>query len=234
MLATDYNLKTIKLKFNEYLEKYSLNYTCEELDYIISNFEKFIYDKVAPDILMQIYEELGVEHRIGTFYQEHFNRIKYRFGLDRNILEIGSGKMPSFANKVACYQQTIQKGTITLYEPLLIIDEPKYPNMTLHKENFTQDTIIKDYDLLVGIFPCETTRLIIEKACQNNKDFYIAMCGCVHNSMHIYPMTRSIYRNSIINTAAKLVEENNMGELVIDKLPEDYEIDYPILHNKRH
>lgn len=234
MIAAEYNLKEIKNKLDKYIDKYLLKYTSDELEYILSNFERYLYEKVAPDILMQVYEELGIEHKIGTFYQEHFNRINRRFGLDKNILEIGSGMMPAFANKVACYQQTIKKGTITLYEPLLIIDEPKYPNMTIYKEKFTKDTIIKDYDLLVGIFPCDSTRLIIEQACNNQKDFYIAMCGCVHNSMPMYPMSPKMYQQSIIDTATKLVEENNMGELIIEQLPEDYDIDYPILHNKRH
>ena len=38
------------------------------------------------------------------------------------------------------------------------------------------------YDLLVGILPCDATTLIIEKANEENKDFFIVLCDCTHFS----------------------------------------------------
>ena len=71
-----------------------------------------------------------------------------------------------FANKLAYEQLKINKGTITIYEPLLVDAKAKYPNMTIHKEDFTQKTDITKFDLVTGIMPCEATETIIEQACR--------------------------------------------------------------------
>ena len=235
MLVSYSNEPIIQEMFQEYLLKYGDKYLPEELQYIVANFERFLYDIGAPDILMEIYGELGLTHKIGDFYGEHLNRINRRFGLDKNILEIGSGYMPAFAHKVAAYQQKIEKGTITIYEPLLIVDEPKYPNMKLYKEEFTKETPIQDYDLLVGILPCEATTLILEQAIANDKDFYVAMCGCNHSTTRsMYRQPIDFYQQYVINKTKYLLNEKGTSELVVERLSEDYDIDYPILHNKRH
>lgn len=221
--------------FKKFARKYRHEYSDTSWEFIEENFWTYVYSNVCPDILMQIYSELGIESPNGNFYKEHLRRIKSIFDITGNVLDIGSGKIPAFANHLAHEQLQIGKGTVTLYEPLLISKKPKHKNMSLHKEEFTAETRIKEFDLITAIMPCEATELIIEQACRNQKDFYLAMCGCVHFDyapwgMYIYP---EMYQDHVIRKAQSLLKEYDNGELVIEQLDDNYDIDYPILYNRK-
>ena len=220
--------------FRKFAKKYRREYSDTSWEFIEENFWTYVYSNVCPDILMQIYS-VGIESPNGNFYKEHLRRIKERFDISGKVLDIGSGKIPAFANSLAYEQLQIGKGTVTLYEPLLISKKPKHKNMTLHKCEFTSETSIKEFDLITAIMPCEATELIIEQACRNQKDFYLAMCGCVHFDyvpwgMYIYP---EMYQDHVIRKAQSLLKEYNNGELVVEQLDDNYDIDYPILYNRK-
>lgn len=222
-------------RFNIFKNKYQSRYSQDLWNYIEENFWLYVFSSCAPDVLMQVYSEIGLVHEKGDFYDEHIKRIKERFDIGCNIIDIGSGVIPSFANKLAYEQLKIGKGTITLYEPLLIDSKPKYSNMTLHREDFTLHTNIKEFNLVTGIMPCEVTETIIEQACQERKDFYIAMCGCVHvdNYMPFMSISPESYQRYIIEKTASLLRKYDNGQLEVDSLGPEFEIDYPILSNRR-
>lgn len=227
----------LKSRFQRFADKYSSKYSDSAWEYIEENFFKELHSNCAPDILMQVYSELEINPSPAMFYHKHLRLLKKLFPIDGNIVEVGSGRIPAFANLLAREQIHIGKGTITLYEPLLVELNPKYPNMTLHKEYFNTDTDISNADLVVGIMPCEATESILESAISNQKDFYVAMCGCVHSpweSMYPFGFSTSpeIYQQQVIEKAKKLMKEYNMGELEVTRL-KNTEIDYPILYNKK-
>ncbi len=229
------NEREIARLFKKFAKKYRHEYSTSAWEYIEENFWTYVYSNVCPDILMQIYTELGIESPNGNFYKEHIKRIQSRFDIGCNILDIASGKIPSFANCLAHEQLKIAKGTITLYEPLLIDTTPKHRNMVLHKEEFTRNTYIKDFDLITAIMPCEATELVIEQACSNQKNFYVAMCGCTHFDyipwgMYVSP---EMYQDHVIRKTQELLHEYDNGELVIERLDDNYAIDYPILYNRK-
>ena len=141
------------------------------------------------------------------------------------------GYFPAFANLVAEEQLKIGKGTITVYDPCLVFNEPKYINMTLHKEYFTTNTDVSNHDLLVGIYPCEATEAIIESAIKNDKDFYVAMCGDAHSSDGSR-ITKVTYREKVINTANNLALTNGNYEMEVTKF-DDPIYSYPIVIGKR-
>ena len=91
-------------RFYKFMKKYGHLYQDHERDFINEHFLEFLYSPSCADILMQLYGELGIEPKIGTFYNAHFSRIQELYGLDKNILEVGGGRLPTFANKVAAYQ----------------------------------------------------------------------------------------------------------------------------------
>ena len=228
------NERKIARLYNSFCKKYKGIYTEEEWSYIEENFWTYVFSSDAPDILMQIYTELNFEYEKGSYYERHLKKIQDNFDIRCNILDIDSGMIPSFANLLASRQLQLKKGTVTLYEPLLLSTSKKYKNMTLHKEAFTTETNIKSYDLITGIMPCEATELIIEQACKNKKDFYIAMCGCTHFDyipwgMYVTPYT---YQNYVINKTKDLLKEYDNGTLIVEEL-DDFPIDYPILYNRK-
>ena len=222
--------------FDLFIEEYGDLYSEEAYEYIIDNFWTYLYSPMAPDILMQVYSEIGVEPVRGTFYNAHLKNIESLFGLDTNIIEVASGMIPSFAKKIAERQARLKKGTITIYDPLLLRTTSKYPNMTLHKDKFTRHTDIKDADLVAGILTCEATEEMIVAACNQRKNFYIAMCGCDHIAasspiMMAYDPTR--YSRYIIDLAKRLLKQNENGELQIKYLNKKYDCEYPILYNRK-
>ena len=48
------------------------------------------------------------------------NFINEKYGLNQDILEVGSGFFPTLAEKIDTYQQSTNKGSITAIDPLLI------------------------------------------------------------------------------------------------------------------
>ena len=228
----------IMTKFKQFKEEYSTNYSPEAWEYIEENFYEGLQNRESPDILMQIYTELCLNPIGGSLYHKHLKLLKKHFPIDGNIVEVGSGMIPAFANIIAKEQIQIGKGTITIYEPLLAQLKPKYPNITLHKEEFTLDTDISKADLLVGVMACEATETILESAIINDKDFYVAMCGCVHSAFSNmytlgYGISPEFYQREVIEKAKYLLKQyGDKRTLEVTRLKNDPR-DYPILYSKR-
>ena len=231
------NKGIIGVKLEEFIKKYGSIYDEDMLDYIKENFFTMYGSKETTDVLRQIYSDLDMYEEDENLYIEHLNKIKSNFNIESDVLEVAGGCIPSFANILAKEQIKLGKGTITVYDPSLVKTESKYSNLKLYKNSFYLDTDVSKFNLIVGLYPCNATLNIIESACVNKKDFYVAMCGCVHfdfiRSMQ-YGMSPAIYQDYIISNAKRLLEENNNGTLVIDEINEKYgESEYPVLYNKR-
>ena len=228
--------RLLRSKFEAFKAKYADKYEPEAWKYIEENFFENIHNDETPDIIMQIYSELGIFPSAANFYRKHLKLLRSIFPIDGNIVEVASGRIPAFANMIASEQCRIGKGTITIYEPLLIEMTPKYPNMTLHKEYFYKDTDIKSADLVVGIMPCESTELILENAIKSDKDFYVAMCGCVHSPLEYfygcYGTSPEMYQEQVIGNAESLLKEYSDDKLEVTKM-HNTPFDYPILYRKK-
>lgn len=224
------NTKQMKILFDSFLNKYSKNYDPYVLSYIKHFFWKEMGNNVNPPELLQVYSELGIYDLNDNPYQAHLNNLRKYFDIKCNVLDIASGAMPAFANLLAKEQLKLGSGTVTIYEPSLVIDKAKYPNMRLNRKKFSSKIDISDFDLITGILPCEVTEDILKSACMYQKLFYVAMCGCVHFE---YEIDYEYYQQYIIDTTKKYLEEFNNGELVIDRLENKYYIPYPILYNKK-
>lgn len=226
--------KSVEEAYQEYKKNYEHFYSEKAKQYIEDNFFKEAYKTSNMDILMQLYSELGLDIGKHTFYDEHLERINSIFGLDRDIIEVASGYIPAFANKIAKKQLALNRGTITIYEPELFEEKAKYSNMTIHKEKFTEQTKINKDSLGIGILPCDATEAMIRNFCKNNMDFYIAMCNCNHKSNNIFPTYQ--YQNKMVDLAESLLEKysNNQKELKIDYLDDEFVFGYaPIIYTKQ-
>lgn len=226
--------KSVEEAYQEYKENYEHFYNEKTRKYIEENFFNGANRTSNMDILMQLYSELGLDIGKHTFYDEHLERINSIFGLDRDIIEVASGYIPAFANKIAKKQLALNRGTITIYEPELFEEKAKYSNMTIHKEKFTEQTKINKDSLGIGILPCDATEAMIRNFCKNNMDFYIAMCNCNHKSNNIFPTYQ--YQNKMVDLAESLLEKysNNQKELKIDYLDDEFVFGYaPIIYTKQ-
>ncbi len=228
--------KDIDILFQEFKNKYKSMYEDYEWEYIEKNFHKYLSSKHTANKLMQIYGELQIYPSPASFYLRHLELVEENFPLDGNIVEVSSGHFPVFAEEIAKRQLGIGKGTITLYEPLLFKMTPKYPNMTLHKEEFTEQTDLTGADLVIGIHPCQATWAILRNAIKNKKDFYVAMCGCDHTPgveyMDYMEQSPYFFQQDTIEMAKELLKKYPNGTLEVTTL-KDYPINYPILYNKK-
>lgn len=234
LLTNTKQRKSVEEAYQEYKKNYEHFYSEKAKQYIEDNFFKEAYKTSNMDILMQLYSELGLDIGKHTFYDEHLERINSIFGLDRDIIEVASGYIPAFANKIAKKQLALNRGTITIYEPELFEEKVKYSNMTIHKEKFTEQTKINKDSLGIGILPCDATEAMIRNFCKNNMDFYIAMCNCNHKSNNIFPTYQ--YQNKMVALAESLLEKysNNQKELKIDYLDDEFVFGYaPIIYTKQ-
>lgn len=226
--------KSVEEAYQEYKKNYEHFYNEKARKYIEDNFFNGVNRTSNMDILMQLYSELDLDIGKHTFYDEHLERIDSIFGLDRDIIEVASGYIPAFANKIAKKQLSLNRGTITIYEPELFEEKAKYSNMSIHKEKFTEQTKINKDALGIGILTCDATEAMIRNFCKNNMDFYIAMCSCAHNSNNIFPTYQ--YQNKKVDLAENLLEKysNHQKELKINYLDNEFFFGYaPIIYTKQ-
>lgn len=221
----EYSTKDIKRKLKALKRKYEIRYGQKKWDYIERHFSIFIDDEFAPHELKELYDEMGLDLKYGNYYETHLQKLKDNFDISQNILEVGGGHIPSFAKKVAKEQLTIGKGTITVYDPLLVQMRSNIKNMHLHRTSFNSRTRIKEFDLIVGIYPCEATETMLESACINRKDFYLAICDCYRDDPE--------YWKYLIAKAERLLNEYDNGKLVVDTLGDSYYNKTPILYNRK-
>lgn len=230
------NKKEILRLYNGFMTKYGSKYDDFMREYIKDNFFENLGNLGYYLELLQVYSELGIIAKEDDYYIAQLNKLKEKFDINCNILDVGSGSIPVFANYMAHNQIKLGSGTVTLYEPYLVIDAPKYSNMVLHREEFTETTDISNFDLVTALMPCDVTETLITSVCKNRKDFYISLCGCNHFAMDYGFYSYGGFRPSFyeyIEQAEKLCKKYDMGTLEIDYLDDKYELDYPIIYNKR-
>lgn len=164
-------------KFKEFLIKYEKDYNQTMIEFIKKNFENGLYSKEICDVLKQVYAYLSILPEERNIYKKCLDIINKEYGFEQNILEIGAGAIPILSMYI---DQIQHDGTITAFDKYLVPN--KLGNIKIHKRNFTEKDSVKNYDLVVGVYPCEASYLIIKKASEENKDMFLLACDCTHFS----------------------------------------------------
>lgn len=214
-----------------YLEKYRYEYPKEAVSYILKNYGNDL-DVARPDLMNQVYDATGIFTEDNNPYLQYLNLIEDYFGLNNNILEIGGGFYPSLASHIADKQLILKSGTITVYDENLITTSLK--NINLIKRNFTLNDSVDNFDLLIGIMPCQATPLIIKKANESKKNFFIALCGCTHFSQE-YLMFHVPTQEAWFEYIRNIYYKTNIDDIKLIELESPTEYNrYPILIKKKH
>ena len=215
--------------------KMVVNYLIENKDAFSEQEIKLILSNLGgygslPNILLQVYDELGILPDFMNPYKAFSELINKQFDIkDKNIVEIGGGTIPRLAVRLSDMQN---RGSITVYDPNLYIKKT-YPNMKLIKRNFYPISNVDNADLLVGLLPCGASASILKSSIRHDKDFMIALC----DSCNFYEYfdgyeDDSNWPYSFIDAATKAVDESNLGKLKVKYLKEVGE-KYPIIYNVR-
>lgn len=220
-------------KFIEYAMENKDAFNANEKATIISNIDnvdKIDKRDILPNILLQIYDELGILPDYMNPYKAFSELISSIYDIrDMNIVEIGGGTIPRLAKRLADMQT---RGTVTVYDPNLYLKN-SYPNIKLIKRNFYPITNVDRKDLLVGLLPCGASSTIVRSAIKNNKDFMIALCDSCNFYEYFdgYELDEN-WPYSFIEKASSMVEENNLGKLKVKHIKE-IGLRYPIIYNDR-
>ena len=189
----------------EFLYKYNYN-EYERFGVLYTIFDE---DKRQCDISAQIRAYLNIDKGYNNSYIGYFNLLKKYFDLGSDVVEVGSGHFPIMSHYIDKEQIKIKKGTITAYDPKLVLS--KLGNIILQKKEFAISTVIKQSSLLVGISPCNATDVIIKKAYQDETEFFISMCFC--------PPYNGDYK--LLYDFAKKNSEPN-SEIIVENLSKKY------------
>lgn len=169
----------------------------EMLNFIYCNRDKYgwftfeIMDDIKEDIFIdspisripmtyqQIFSKFGVFLDKKDIYKDFVKILEDYDFLKGNICEVGAGRYPRLAELVAPKIQT-NKGTLTIYDPNVVFDEHK--GIKVVKDKFTKSTNIDNIDTLYGLYPCDASVTLAEKAFKEDKNLVLAFCGCDHSS----------------------------------------------------
>jgi hypothetical protein len=220
MPMTIYDKENVYKDFNKFIKKYGALYPDFAKQYILEHFESDINECYRSGVINQVYAEIGILPDEENTYKDFINLMKKKYNIYSNILEIGSGFIPTMAQYIDDEQRSVS-GTITVYDPELIIE--KRGNIKLFKNNFTCNDSVNDYDLIIAVAACEASKMLIRKANDANKDFMIALCGCVHLPDN-YPSYMyydcSYYHNYMFDIASNNLDSSR--ELNVDYLDDNY------------
>jgi len=218
--------------FYRYLMHYGNRYSESTRAFLKENFLKITEIGYIPDVLEQLYAKFGMFSEEENTYLGFAKMIGDVYGYDINILEVAGGYYPIFSQYIDDFQQKENNGTITVIDPLLVIE--KLGKVSLQKKEFSHDMNVSDFDLLVGICPCEATEEIIKSAVINKKEFFIAMCGCidVKNYGWMWGFEREFIYNSKVDKIFCLAQEQEKDGFEVQK---QYikNFNYPIISSKR-
>lgn len=176
---------------NDYNKLLSLfercDFTEEKKKYILEHFES----NNQSSLFQQLYASLGILSYDENDYLQVFERLVKIHILARDILVIGDGYYPVFSEYIDLYQQKIKSGTITLYEPNILIS--KLGNISIQKEKFCLNTDISKFDLIVAKEPCTVFNDVVVAAIRQRKDFFVTFCDCIRDLFTIENRQEMMY-----------------------------------------
>ncbi len=222
-----------------YLEKNEERLNKKEKEDLINGLKKYYTtprSNVISDKLYDFFVYLGIrEPRHQTFGEEIIK--KYPVENYKNVLDVGAGRVCRLS------QYLEEKGyKVTAMDPDIRIskEEADEKNIKIIKEKFSCDeysegkegTNIENYDLLIGLEPCDATEHIIRQCIKYNKDFEILLCASPHNSIEGKKFnTREEWYNYLksINSKLKLEIIDGTSSYTIgnkEKIIEKSEVDH--------
>ncbi len=217
-------------KIDRFLKDHYTYFTDWELMQIRSLATIDYTDRFIPDVMRELYAELGLFKENEDIYSGFTDLLKENFNINQDIIEVGGGILPKLAERIS-QEQT--EGTVTVYDPRLGTTDTNIDNLLLKQEKFTLKTDISNSGLIIAFMPCEATETIITSATKNKKDFMIGMCeGGPHGDYFDFYENEEEWLSAMLYYAENQIEENNLGTLQKTYLKE-YNYEYPIIWNKR-
>jgi len=154
----------------------------EYLDNSSKTIDDMVYDFLVDTGLVKFSRR---EESFGSFVNKHFSIIRFK-----KVLDVGAGRMCRLSQYLSKfgYEMYALDPNIRLTQNeakragIKSISQNKFVCDEYSKRGIGTD--IGDYDLLVGLEPCDATEHIIRQALKYDKEFAVALCGAPHNALN--------------------------------------------------
>lgn len=216
-------------RVNKFLEAHRTSYTPREAEFIIHNATWGYEKDYVSDIMRQIYDEVGLLEEKQNMYEGFIKLLQQNFDINRDIIEVGGGVIPSLSKRLALRQKT---GTVTVYDPRVIEDISKTDNLILRREMFGRNTPLGNSTMIIAFMPCDATNMIIDVACKHNLDFMIGLCEGGMRPGYEWLEDDDEWISHVKYNAYRGMENTDMGDLKEASMAE-YHNPYPVIYNKR-
>ena len=162
---------------NEF-KNFMISRRCLDVDIKTKEFEKYISGNYTSNAVSdEIVDFLCIKKGLPTRWKSFARYIQTRYDVNeyKNVLDVGSGPIADLSYEL------IQKGyNVTAIDPRVIQSD----DFLCINELFNYEvTNVSNYDLIVGLEPCDATEHILRSALLNNKAFAISLCYNAHNSL---------------------------------------------------
>ncbi len=166
--------KNDKRTLNQYIAENPNNLTPTQFDRIVDDLMSNGSSGTIHDETYDFYQWLdGKPGRQEQFYK--FIKHNYESFFGKNVLEVGCGRTAALSQMLSRHFK------MTAIDPLLEVSEK--PGIEYIKAYFTQNTPIWDYDLIIGLEPCDATEHIIRSCLKREKEFIVVLCGTPHKRL---------------------------------------------------
>lgn len=196
------------------------------VNYIKENWR----EQLNVDVLLEAYDEMDALDENNNVYDAFLGILKEKFDINQDIIEVGGGLFPALSKRIASSQTA---GTITVYDPNLVLKKYPYENLVLKKENFQKNTHLGNAKLLVGISPCHSVDLILERASAEDLDFMVKVCPCELPFTTDYDyMIKAMFARYLIRKNKEFKQSGGPG-FEVTYLDQKYNDNSPIIYTKK-
>lgn len=217
-------------RINHFLEANSDTYSDLEKMVITSSVTSTLANGYLCDIVRQVYDELGLLDVNNDIYAGFMQIIEENFDLNQDIIEVGAGKIPSLARRIARKKSS---GTVTVYDPRLIKSFTPLPNMVLKREQFAQNTPLNGATLLIGFMPCEATPIILDSAIEHDVDFIIGLCEGGSRAGYEWLEEDDEWISTMEYIGSSGLRSNGGSKVLGKASLARYGDDYPVIYSKK-
>jgi len=164
--------------WDAWMNKYGKYYPEEALRKI--EMYKFSSDYAHLCVMTEIYVMLGFIKDENNPFKIFRSFIEEQYGLDRDILEVACGHIPTLALDIDLNQQKRGSGSIEVCDDALILTTG-WGDVVANKRRISEQSDVSKFSLIVSMLPCEATKTIIKVANKNEIEMVMYQCGCVHD-----------------------------------------------------
>lgn len=216
-------------RVQKFVDAHKDSYTPREQAFIKNNAAWGVDKPFASDILRQIYDELGILDEEKNMYEGFYKILTENFDINRHIIEVGGGIVPSLSKKIALRQKS---GTITVYDPRIIKNISRADNLIIRKEMFGKNTPVGNASMIIAFMPCDATNTVIDYAINHDLDFMVGLCEGGMRPGYEWLEDDDEWICHVKYNAEKGLSRTGTGILREASLAQ-YDNPYPVIYNKR-